>query len=205
MPYPKGHRDRTREQIIESARRLFNRNGFENVSIDAIMADSGLTRGAFYSYFRSKGDLYVEALRCFFTDPNWKNRWRGVKFDLNSPNVAAQIVRAYLSRQHFDDVENSCPMVALPCDVARSSPAVKSAFESVFKAMVAVLEREVAGRPHERRDAAMAVAALCIGGLVVARSLNDPQFAAGLRDAATKAALYLGGWNRTRSRKKGAH
>lgn len=69
MPYPKGHRDRTREQIIETARRLFNRNGFENVSIDAIMAAAGLTRGAFYSYFRSKSDLYVEALRCFFHRP----------------------------------------------------------------------------------------------------------------------------------------
>ena len=102
MAYPKGHRDRTRVQIIDSARRLFNRNGFENVSIDAIMADAGLTRGAFYSYFRTKSDLYVEALRCFFTDPNWKNRWRGVKFKLNSPHMAAQIVRAYLSRQHYD-------------------------------------------------------------------------------------------------------
>ena len=202
MAYPKGHRDRTRMQIIDSARRLFNRNGFENVSIDAIMADAGLTRGAFYSYFRSKSDLYVEALRCFFTDPNWKNRWRGAKFNVNSPHMAAQIVRAYLSRQHYDDVENSCPMVALPCDVARSrSPAVKLAFESVFKAMVAALEREIAGRPRERREAAMAVAALCIGGMVVARSLSDARFAAGLRDAATEAARSLGGWTQARSRK----
>jgi len=202
MAYPKGHRDRTRVQIIDSARRLFNRNGFENVSIDAIMADAGLTRGAFYSYFRSKSDLYVEALRCFFTDPNWKNRWRGVKFNLNSPHMAAQIVRAYLSRQHYDDVENSCPMVALPCDVARSAPAVKLAFEGVFKAMVAALEREIAGSLHERRDAAMAVAALCIGGMVVARSLSDTRLAAGLRDAATEAALSLGGWTQARFRKR---
>jgi AcrR family transcriptional regulator len=205
MPYPKGHHDRTREQIIETARSLFNRNGFENVSIDAIMAGAGLTRGAFYSYFRSKSDLYIEALRCFFTDPNWKNRWRGVKFNLNSPDMAAQIVRAYLSRQHYDDVENSCPMVALPCDVARSSPAVKSAFESVFKAMVAALERDVAGTPRERRAAAMAVAALCIGGMVVARSLIDTRLADGLRAAAAEAALSLGGWNRTRSRRKAPH
>jgi len=202
MAYPKGHRDRTRGQIIDSARRLFNRNGFDNVSIDAIMADAGLTRGAFYSYFRSKSDLYVEALHCFFTDPNWKIRWRGVKFKMNSPHMAAQIVRAYLSRQHYDDVENSCPMVALPCDVARSSPAVKLAFENVFKAMVAALEREIAGSLRERRDGAMAIAALCIGGMVVARSLSDARFAAGLRDAATEAALSLGGWNQARSRKK---
>lgn len=155
----------------------------------------------FYSYFRSKSDLYVETLRCFFTDPNWKNRGRGIKFSLNSPDMAAQIVRAYLSRQHFDDVENSCPMVALPGDVARGTPAVKSAFETVFKAMVAALQREVAGT-RQRRDAAMAVAALCIGGMVVARSLNDARLAARLRDAATAAALSLGGWNRPRSRKK---
>ena len=201
MAYAKGHRDRTRVQIIDSARRLFNRNGFENVSIDAIMAEAGLTRGAFYSYFRSKSDFYVEALRCFFTDPNWKNRWRGVKFKLNSPHMAAQIVRAYLSRQHYDDVENSCPMVALPCDVARSGPAVKLAFEGVFKAMVAALEREIPGSLGERHDAAMAVAALCVGGMVVARSLSDARFAAGLRAAATEAALSLGGWTQARSRK----
>jgi hypothetical protein len=36
------------------------------------------------------------------------------------PNAGPQIVRAYLSRQHFDDVENSCPMIALLSDVARS-------------------------------------------------------------------------------------
>ena len=59
-------------------------------------------------------------LGCFFTDPNWKNRWEGVEIDPTSAEAAPQIVRAYLSRQHFDDVENSCPMVALPNDVARS-------------------------------------------------------------------------------------
>ena len=64
MAYPKGHRDRTRVQIIDSARRLFNRKGFENVSIDAIMADAGLTRGAFYSYFRSKSSEAEHKFRC---------------------------------------------------------------------------------------------------------------------------------------------
>jgi AcrR family transcriptional regulator len=46
------------------------------------MADAGLTRGGFYSYFDSKSDLYAEALACFFTDPNWKSHWEGVQVDL---------------------------------------------------------------------------------------------------------------------------
>ena len=87
MPYPSGHREQVRSRIVESARRLFNRNGFEAVSVDSIMAHAGLTRGAFYSYFKSKSDLYAEALACFFTDPNWKSRWEGADVDLASPNA----------------------------------------------------------------------------------------------------------------------
>src|SRR5579863_8770310 len=94
MPYPNGHRERIRSRIVDSARRLFNRSGFDNVSVDAIMADAGLTRGAFYAYFESKSDLYTEVLGCFFTDPNWKNRWEGVAVDLASPGAGPQIVRA---------------------------------------------------------------------------------------------------------------
>jgi TetR/AcrR family transcriptional repressor of nem operon len=191
MPYPAGHREQVRKKIVDSARRLFNRNGFENVSVDSIMANAGLTRGGFYSYFNSKSDLYAEVLGCFFTDPNWKSRWEGVHVDLASPDAGPQIVRAYLSRQHFDDVENSCPMVALPSDVARCDERVRAAFETVFKAMVALLGREVR---NGGENTALAIAALCIGGMVVARSMKDRDLSDGLRDAATKVARELGGW-----------
>lgn len=158
------------------------------------MAHAGLTRGGFYSYFDSKSDLYAEVLGCFFTDPNWKSRWEGVDVDLASPDAGPQIVRAYLSRQHFDDVENSCPMVALPSDVARGDEKVKTAFETVFKAMVALLGREVRSG-QSRENTAMAIAALCIGGMVAARSMNDRDLSDELREAATKVALELGGWS----------
>ncbi len=170
MPYPSGHRSKVRKNIIQSARRLFNRHGFENVSLKQIMAGAGLTPGGFYTYFHSKSDLYAEVLGCFFTDPEWKSCWEGVHVDLSSTDVGPQVVRAYLSRQHFDDVENSCPMVALPSDVARSGAKVKRAYENVFKAMVSILERSLRGHRRPRHAQARAIAALCIGGMVVARN-----------------------------------
>jgi AcrR family transcriptional regulator len=194
MPYPAGHREQVRRRIVDSARRLFNRSGFEGVSVDCIMAHAGLTRGGFYSYFGSKSDLYAEVLACFFTDPNWKSRWEGIEVDLASARAGPEIVRAYLSRQHFEDVENSCPMIALPSDVARGGEKVKSAFETVFKAMVTVLGRDVRNRRMSREDTAMAIAALCVGGMVVARSINDRRLADRLREAASAVALELGGW-----------
>jgi len=199
VPYPAGHRSSIRAKIVESARRLFNRHGFESVSVKQIMAGAGMTHGAFYSYFDSKSDLYTEVLGCFFTDPNWKPRWEGVSVDLGADDVGAQIVRAYLSRQHFDDVENSCPMVALPGDVRRSGRAVKGAFETVFAAMVAMLERGLSCSGRSKTRQAQAIAALCIGGLVVARAMRSEGAADELRNACMSIALELGGWQRART------
>lgn len=194
MPYHPNHRKETKKKIVDSARRLFNRRGFENVSIPEIMAGVGLTHGGFYAYFKSKSDLYAEVLGCFFTDPEWKNCWEGVHVDLSSTDVGAQIVRAYLSRQHYEDVENSCPMVALPTDVARSGVVARRAFETVFKAMVSALERSLIAKRRPRRTQAQAIAALCIGGMVVARTMLDRALADDLRRACTAMALKLGGW-----------
>jgi AcrR family transcriptional regulator len=195
MPYPAGHRTEVRKNIVQSARKLFNRYGFENVSVQQIMAGAGLTHGGVDSYFHSKSDLDTEVLGCFLTDPEWKSCWEGVHVDLSSTDVGPQVVRAYLSRQHFEDVENSCPMVALPSDVARSGKNVKRAYETVFKAMVSILERSVAKKNPARRTTARAIAALCVGGMVAARSLADGALADELRDACMAMALKLGSWD----------
>src|SRR5271169_4856826 len=198
MPYAAGHRTEVRQKIVQSARRLFNRHGFDNVSVTQIMAGAGLTHGGFYSYFKSKSDLYTEVLGCFLTDPEWKSRWEGVEVNLLSADVGPQVVRAYLSRQHFEDVENSCPMVALPTDVARSGVSAKRAFETVFKAMVSVLERSLLEKGRRRRTTAQSIAALAIGGMVVARTMVDRALADELRTACMSVALHLGGWDKKR-------
>jgi TetR/AcrR family transcriptional repressor of nem operon len=195
MPYPAGHRVEVKRRIVDSARRLFNRYGFDNVSISQIMEGAELTHGGFYSYFKSKSDLYSEVLGCFFTDPKWKNCWKVVHVDLSSTDVGSQVVRAYLSRQHFENVENSCPMAALPSYVARSGKDVKRAFETVFKAMVIVLERGLLDKKGPSHARAQAIAALCMGGMVVARSAVEQAVADDLRDACLAVALKLGGWD----------
>jgi TetR/AcrR family transcriptional regulator, transcriptional repressor for nem operon len=167
------------------------------------MAGAGLTHGGFYSYFKSKSDLYAEVLGCFFTDPQWKSCWEGVHVDLSSTDVEPQVVRAYLSRQHFEDVENSCPMVALPTDVARSGVSARRAFETVFKAMVSFLERSLVPNGQRRRSTAQGIAAPAIGGMIVARTMVDRGLADQLRAACMAVALDLGAWDKKWKSKHG--
>jgi len=84
-------------------------------------------------------------------------------------------------------------MVALPTDVARSGVSAKRAFETVFTAMVSVLERSLLDKKRPRRTKARAIAALCIGGMVVARTMVDRAAADELRKACVLMALKLGG------------
>src|ERR1700751_6469960 len=62
MPPSRKHHNRIRELVLQSAGRLFNRHGFNAVSIDDGMAEAGLTRGSFYCYFSSKSDLYAQSV-----------------------------------------------------------------------------------------------------------------------------------------------
>jgi AcrR family transcriptional regulator len=55
--------DRTRNELLEAAARVFIARGFEGASIEAIAAEAGYTRGAFYSNFESKEELFAELLQ----------------------------------------------------------------------------------------------------------------------------------------------
>ena len=52
-------RDDTRDKLFEAAARVFEEHGIGGVSIEAIAAAAGFTRGAFYSNFKSKDELII--------------------------------------------------------------------------------------------------------------------------------------------------
>ncbi|MFP3963175.1 TetR/AcrR family transcriptional regulator [Actinomadura fulvescens] len=55
------HLERRRAQILDAARSCFIRKGFHETSMQDIFAESGLSAGAVYRYFKSKTEI-IEAL-----------------------------------------------------------------------------------------------------------------------------------------------
>jgi AcrR family transcriptional regulator len=56
-------RDRTTQRLLVAARKLIAKRGLSDTSLEDIAEEAGYTRGAFYSNFGSKGDLFIELLR----------------------------------------------------------------------------------------------------------------------------------------------
>jgi AcrR family transcriptional regulator len=53
----------TRTRLLDAAERVFLRRGLQGSSVEEITAEAGFTRGAFYSNFKSKDELFVELLQ----------------------------------------------------------------------------------------------------------------------------------------------
>src|SRR3712207_5988200 len=51
-------RERTRADLVDAAERRFTRDGFHATSVDQVAAEAGYTKGAVYSNFASKEDLF---------------------------------------------------------------------------------------------------------------------------------------------------
>ncbi|MDR6391966.1 TetR/AcrR family transcriptional regulator [Paraburkholderia phenoliruptrix] len=56
-------KDQTRQRLLDAAQAIFMKKGFVAASVEDIAAAAGYTRGAFYSNFRSKSELFLELLR----------------------------------------------------------------------------------------------------------------------------------------------
>jgi AcrR family transcriptional regulator len=184
MPYSASHKRRTRERILESARRLFNSKGFGAVSIDEVMEKAGLTHGGFYRHFKDKSELYAEAVRWFLCEEAPKP-WQ--RPERPSRKLRAhRIVDAYFSLDHFDDRESCCPLIGQPSDVSRADEDVKGAYQDVLTTLLGLLQADLAG--PGARERALSLAALCVGGMVLARSVQDAELAQELRRAAYRQA-----------------
>ncbi len=65
----------TKKKIFESARKLINEHGFDNVSVDAIVEAASVSKGAFYVHFKSKGALAAALVDDYtnMADKNYKS------------------------------------------------------------------------------------------------------------------------------------
>ena len=187
MPYPSDHKSRTRDKIVDSARRLFNRHGFEQVSIDRIMAEAGLTRGGFYHHFSGKDQLYAAAVASFSSCNPFRQR---IDPGTEPMKLARMLIDLYLSDEVLADIDAHCPLYALPGDVARAGLTPQKAYTSLIRNLAGVF-RAAIGDSADAGQRAEVIVALCVGGMVLARTTDDPTLRLTLRESARVQALAI--------------
>ncbi len=173
-----------RETVINVASRLFRERGFDGIGLKDLMEGAGLTQGAFYKQFASKGDLAAQASRRALESATL--RWSAA-IAANPEDPLGAVVAFYLSAEHREEKMDGCPIVALGSDAARQGSDVKASFEAGIKAHLEILRRMIAEADgDEPKRKAMAILSTMVGAVTLSRVVNDRDLAQAFLDAATE-------------------
>ena len=187
--YEKGHKDETRQRILDVAARQFRERGVSAAGLAGIMADAGLTNGAFYVHFESKEQLVRQVL-----DDALARReqvWRKLE---DEEGGLATMIGDYLSPRHRDDPGRGCPTAAMVAEVGREPAATRATFTGRVKAIIARIAAKVKGPSAEQREAdALAIYALMVGALQLARAVDDRKLSDRILASGASAARKLAG------------
>ena len=67
-------REKTRTCLVEAAAKVFSRRGYDKASLDEVAEEAGFTKGAVYSNFKGKEDLFLATI-----DAHFEKRLESVK------------------------------------------------------------------------------------------------------------------------------
>ena len=192
MRYGKKHKQETRQRIIETAGRRFKRDGIDGSGIATLMADAGLTNGAFYAHFTSKNDLVASAV----ADQLGEQRASLSELAPGRPGVE-QYVRKYLSIQHRDNPDDGCPSAALLDEIGRCTDATKRAYtDGVLAVIDDIAARLAPDDPQSARVKTLSIFAMMVGTLQLSRSLADRPLANAVLQQGLQNVLALLGAER---------
>lgn len=187
--YSPEHKEATRRRMIETAGRRFKSDGIDGSGIATLVADAGLTNGAFYGHFASKDDLVATVVAQQLADQ--------VAVVNSLPAGLASVeayLRLYLSPEHRDDLAGGCPSAALLDEIGRCDIAVREAYTEGAEAMVAAISRHLDdGDPERTRQRAIGLFSLLVGSLQAARAVTDPALSDQFLAAAYTNALTIAG------------
>ncbi|SDI35454.1 TetR/AcrR family transcriptional regulator [Pseudomonas panipatensis] len=161
MRYSASHKEETRQRLLDSSGAIAKRDGFSSVGVDALMKAVGLTGGAFYNHFSSKGELFAAIVQRELTQSAER---LGKASETFSRERLQRCLQRYLSQAHVDNVEGGCAIPALGAEIARADVAVR---ESTEEALLAL--QRVWAQLLDSDQEAWALLSQCVGALLLAR------------------------------------
>ena len=172
--YSLEHKAQNHENILSVAARSFREHGGDSSGIGTVMKKVGLTKGGFYRHFKSKDDLFVEAVARAFDEMG--SGMLEIAKSAPEGQALRAIIERYLSAGHANSPGTGCVRAALGPELARKPVAVRRRIESLLEAY---RERFLPFMPGQTRVEKQAKIRLLFpsmaGVLMMARVSSDPQ------------------------------
>ncbi len=173
MRYSPEHKAQNHEKILSVAARSFREHGGDTSGIGTVMKKVGLKKGGFYRHFKSKDDLFVEAVARAL-DETGKGMVEVAKSAPEGQALRA-IIERYLSTGHANSPGSGCVRAALGPELARKPVAVRRRIEASLEAYRERLLPFMPGRTREEKQTTIRLLFPSMAGvLMMTRVISDP-------------------------------
>lgn len=158
-----------RVRILQSATEAFAAHGYEGASLNALIEQAGISKGAFYYYFEDKADLFVTTLR-----HAWSQFTPNRPFDIDALNQETFWVRINELLLDCVDAASESPSLVGLGRLVYDPPAderVRAAIEEEFSQLLDLIQRVlVKGRELQlvRDDLPLDLSAQMVGSVLEA-------------------------------------
>jgi AcrR family transcriptional regulator len=176
-----------RQDLVDTAIRLFNQRGFHGTGIDLIAEEAGVSKKTMYHHFRSKEELILAALK--HHDGLFRNDFmKSVNKVSESPSERLvgifDVAHAWFDTNDFF----GCMFINAIGEYSHRDSAIRSACKDFKHQMTGyILELAQSAGVSEPRELAESLALLLEGSIVTAQVAGNPDSA----DIARKAACVL--------------
>lgn len=185
MRYEKGHKDTSRQRIMDVAAERFRSDGIAASGLAGIMSDAGLTNGAFYPHFKSKADLVRDSLAAAMDDQS--GQLRGMVAD----GGLEAVIAAYLSPEHRDNPQVGCTLSALLPELARQPLDTRIVYMERILDAASEMAAALPDGTGDREAKVIGIYATLIGTLQLARAVHGTPLSERVLAAGADAAREL--------------
>jgi len=184
MRYKPEQKKQTHDKIVDAAGRSFRKNGFAGIGVDGLAKEAGVTSGAFYKHFKSKKAAFesavVEGLQevqegISHLEAEHGENWWPAFADL------------YVNDRRTCDPKFSCGLQSLTSEVARSDDNLKSVYEAELLKIAHLADGD---KTENINDETWQKLAILVGGVTLARAVEDPELSEKIGAAIRSSALF---------------
>lgn len=180
----------TRQRIVQAAGQAFRSHGFGGIGVDGLAEGAGLTSGAFYFHFRSKLDVFTEAIKASLGE--MRDRIEDLQTQTRHSWLNA-FATFYMGFKRTCKLNDACTLPILSAEVERAGPEARSTYQtqltSIIETLAAGLQKNATLTPREQ---SWAIMAMLSGGVSMARTVPDKALSEEIAAAIKKAVGVLG-------------
>ncbi|ACM35466.1 MULTISPECIES: TetR/AcrR family transcriptional regulator [Rhizobium/Agrobacterium group] len=191
MRYSTEHKEQTRAKVVLAAGQAFRKEGYGGAGIDALTKAAGVTNGAFYGHFKSKG----EAFRAAVVAGMEELRQGIAALKLEQPRSWLKAFAGYyLGYKRTCELGESCALPTLSPDVMRADDETRRCYtEELWRLVTEIASGlEDDGSQYSTEDRALLLLALFAGGATLGRAVSDEALSERIARLVTAEALRNG-------------